>query len=287
MTTRTEDGHLALGSGAEPRHGVCVARDPVQHRHCLLPTLLRGVRGAAVSSDSLTGDHVSRERLGAVPPNFIVQPHVPQVAVLQRARAFVTHGVHEQRQREPRPRRAHGCRPPDGRAGDRRASGGTPWCRDLPEDRGVLSRQGCVIQVRRVLKLQVDRFRRTGSRAADSHSRVPAAQRAPRTPSSRLPEGRLKTGDHTICNLQPSENVPPSRGPLKFPPVNGDGPAGSVRHRPDVLWRRGVDLQCHQQSGVRSRGLPHRKGNRIRIAQSRFYPPKGAVLSRRLWPVLV
>ena len=32
------------------------------------------------------------EDLGRPPPNFIVQPYVPQLEVLRRARAFVTHG---------------------------------------------------------------------------------------------------------------------------------------------------------------------------------------------------
>jgi MGT family glycosyltransferase len=38
------------------------------------------------------GTNVSLDSLGAVPKNFIVAPQVPQLAVLQRARAFVTHG---------------------------------------------------------------------------------------------------------------------------------------------------------------------------------------------------
>lgn len=39
-----------------------------------------------------TGTNVSRDSLGVAPPNFIVAAHVPQLAVLQRVRAFVTHG---------------------------------------------------------------------------------------------------------------------------------------------------------------------------------------------------
>ena len=39
-----------------------------------------------------TGPNVSLEALGPVPPNFVVASHVPQLAVLQRAHAFVTHG---------------------------------------------------------------------------------------------------------------------------------------------------------------------------------------------------
>ena len=39
-----------------------------------------------------TGANVPRESLGVVPPNFIVASHVPQLAVLQRVKAFVTHG---------------------------------------------------------------------------------------------------------------------------------------------------------------------------------------------------
>jgi MGT family glycosyltransferase len=38
------------------------------------------------------GTNVSLDSLGAVPKNFIVAPQVPQLAVLQRANAFVTHG---------------------------------------------------------------------------------------------------------------------------------------------------------------------------------------------------
>ena len=38
------------------------------------------------------GTNVSLTSLGAAPSNFVVLAHVPQLAVLQRARAFVTHG---------------------------------------------------------------------------------------------------------------------------------------------------------------------------------------------------
>ncbi|MCA1649811.1 MAG: hypothetical protein LC753_05835, partial [Acidobacteria bacterium] len=38
------------------------------------------------------GAHVSRDSLGVTPPNCIVQAHVPQLDVLSRASAFVTHG---------------------------------------------------------------------------------------------------------------------------------------------------------------------------------------------------
>ncbi len=38
------------------------------------------------------GTNVARERLGVAPPNFIVQPYVPQLDVLQRTSVFVTHG---------------------------------------------------------------------------------------------------------------------------------------------------------------------------------------------------
>jgi len=38
--------------------------------------------------------------LGPIPPNFIVRPHVPQIEVLERADAFITHGgmnsIHEE-----------------------------------------------------------------------------------------------------------------------------------------------------------------------------------------------
>ncbi|CAN5662510.1 glycosyltransferase [soil metagenome] len=39
-----------------------------------------------------TGSEVSTSSLGDVPPNFIVQAHVPQLEILRRASAFVTHG---------------------------------------------------------------------------------------------------------------------------------------------------------------------------------------------------
>jgi MGT family glycosyltransferase len=39
-----------------------------------------------------TGSGVRLEDLGPPPPNFIVQPYVPQLEVLRRAAAFVTHG---------------------------------------------------------------------------------------------------------------------------------------------------------------------------------------------------
>ena len=39
-----------------------------------------------------TGPNVPLEALGPVPPNFIVASHVPQLAVLQRVQAVVTHG---------------------------------------------------------------------------------------------------------------------------------------------------------------------------------------------------
>ncbi len=39
-----------------------------------------------------TGPNVSLEELGPVPPNFVVASDVPQLAVLQRVQAFVTHG---------------------------------------------------------------------------------------------------------------------------------------------------------------------------------------------------
>ena len=39
-----------------------------------------------------TGGNVSTSSLGDVPPNFIVQGHVPQLEILRRASAFVTHG---------------------------------------------------------------------------------------------------------------------------------------------------------------------------------------------------
>ena len=38
------------------------------------------------------GANVSRENLGAAPPNFMVYAHVPQLDILRRASAFLTHG---------------------------------------------------------------------------------------------------------------------------------------------------------------------------------------------------
>jgi MGT family glycosyltransferase len=48
--------------------------------------------GGNVSVILSTGTNVSMDSLGVVPKNFILAPQVPQLAVLQRARAFVTHG---------------------------------------------------------------------------------------------------------------------------------------------------------------------------------------------------
>jgi hypothetical protein len=45
------------------------------------------------------GKHTALDSLGPIPANFIVRPYVPQLDILQRARAFITHGgmnsVHE------------------------------------------------------------------------------------------------------------------------------------------------------------------------------------------------
>jgi MGT family glycosyltransferase len=46
-----------------------------------------------------SGKHTDITALGPIPPNFIVRPYVPQLAILQRVDAFITHGgmnsVHE------------------------------------------------------------------------------------------------------------------------------------------------------------------------------------------------
>ena len=67
-----------------------------------------------------TGSGVRLEDLGPPPPNFIVQPYVPQLEVLRRAAAFVTHGGMNSVSESSRPRRARRGDSPDGRAGDRR-----------------------------------------------------------------------------------------------------------------------------------------------------------------------
>jgi MGT family glycosyltransferase len=45
------------------------------------------------------GQYTDIGRLGAIPANFIVRPYAPQLEILQRAQAFITHGgmnsVHE------------------------------------------------------------------------------------------------------------------------------------------------------------------------------------------------
>ena len=55
-------------------------------------TCFEAFAGQAFQVILSVGTKVSLSSLGAVPPNFVVSAHVPQLAVLQRARAFVTHG---------------------------------------------------------------------------------------------------------------------------------------------------------------------------------------------------
>jgi MGT family glycosyltransferase len=55
-------------------------------------TCFEAFAGQALQVILSVGTKVSLTSLGAVPPNFVVSAHVPQLAVLQRARAFVTHG---------------------------------------------------------------------------------------------------------------------------------------------------------------------------------------------------
>ena len=92
MTTRTETATLPWDQVLSPdvvyvSLGTLFNTDTAFYQRCF-----EAFAGQPFHVVLSTGEHVSRESLGAVPPNFIVQPHVPQLAVLLRARAFVTHG---------------------------------------------------------------------------------------------------------------------------------------------------------------------------------------------------
>ncbi len=68
--------------------GTLSTRTPAFYARCFEAFAGRGSPGGAVYRHQ----RLRESRLGAAPANFIVMPHVPQLAVLQRARAFVTHG---------------------------------------------------------------------------------------------------------------------------------------------------------------------------------------------------
>ena len=83
---------IPLGGTAPPGGGVRLARDALQHRGRVLPGLFRGAGGEDCQVVLSTGSDVGSEDIGRPPPNFLVQPYVPQLEVLRRAAAFVTHG---------------------------------------------------------------------------------------------------------------------------------------------------------------------------------------------------
>ena len=67
--------------------GTLFNTDPGFYRHCF-----DGFRDAPFQVVMSIGATVASSQLGDVPSNFIVQPYVPQLDVLARASAFVSHG---------------------------------------------------------------------------------------------------------------------------------------------------------------------------------------------------
>jgi MGT family glycosyltransferase len=67
--------------------GTVFNRDEAFYRACF-----NAFRGAEFQVILALGANVSPATLGEPPQNFIVQPHVPQLEVLRRVRAFVAHG---------------------------------------------------------------------------------------------------------------------------------------------------------------------------------------------------
>ncbi len=92
MTSRTETTmfpweHVRLSDVVYVSLGTLFNADPAFYRKCF-----EAFAGQAFQVILSTGANVPRETLGVAPPNFIVASHVPQLAVLQRVKAFVTHG---------------------------------------------------------------------------------------------------------------------------------------------------------------------------------------------------
>jgi UDP:flavonoid glycosyltransferase YjiC (YdhE family) len=67
--------------------GTIFNSDPAFYRACF-----EAFADADITVILSIGTNVSLDSLGAAPKNFVVAPQVPQLAVLQRASAFVTHG---------------------------------------------------------------------------------------------------------------------------------------------------------------------------------------------------
>jgi MGT family glycosyltransferase len=72
--------------------GTLFNADAAFYRACFEAFAGGGEKDVAVMVILSIGNNVSIDSLGAVPDNFVVATQVPQLAVLQRARAFVTHG---------------------------------------------------------------------------------------------------------------------------------------------------------------------------------------------------
>ena len=92
MTMRTETAPFDWERLGHPRViyvslGTIFNEDPAFYARCF-----EAFAGEDLQVVLSTGINVSLADLGAAPANFIVMPHVPQLAVLQRASAFVTHG---------------------------------------------------------------------------------------------------------------------------------------------------------------------------------------------------
>lgn len=92
MTSRTETvtfpwEQVRLSDVVYVSLGTLFNADTAFYRKCF-----EAFAGQNVQVILSTGANGPRESLGVAPPNFIVAAHVPQLAVLQRVKAFVTHG---------------------------------------------------------------------------------------------------------------------------------------------------------------------------------------------------
>lgn len=92
ITDRTETVRFSWEQARHPilvyvSMGTLFNTDTTFYRNCF-----EAFRGEDFQVIMSTGEKLSEGNLGPAPPNFIVQPHVPQLEVLKRACAFVTHG---------------------------------------------------------------------------------------------------------------------------------------------------------------------------------------------------
>ena len=92
ITPRTETVHFPWEQVTHPvvvyvSLGTLFNTDTTFYRTCF-----EAFRGEDLQVIMSVGANVSPESLGPRPPNFIVQSYVPQLEVLARASAFVTHG---------------------------------------------------------------------------------------------------------------------------------------------------------------------------------------------------